>query len=208
MKVVKRIWAGTGTPERLLLGVAVFVVLLTVVLGAFALVKRPDDISNPDAAFKEGSLGQKVPTKTKEGEDRSIDWPRFGYDLARTKFLNAQKVRPPFRKLWKYDQDELIEFPPVIAGNRMYLIDNDGVFVTLNKDTGKVVWKKQLGALNASSPAFWRGMLLAVNLEPAQALGVRARDGKVMWKRPLPSRARTPSACAGSSVTASSIPCQ
>ncbi len=190
MKVVKRIWSGTSGAEKLLLGIAVAGLCLTVAFAGYALVKRPSDISNPDAAFKTGSLGKK-PEPEPESKDRSVDWPRFGYDLARTKFLNTPKVRPPYRKLWKYDQDQLIEFAPIIAGKRMYMIDNDAVFVTLNKDSGKVVWKKQLGSLNASSPVFWRGRLLAVTLEPGQALSVRASDGKVIWKRPLPSRAES-----------------
>jgi outer membrane protein assembly factor BamB len=198
--VIKRLWTGTSTAERLVLGAALLGVLMTCIFAAWALVKRPDDISNPDAAFtNEGNIGKKEEI-AKTGEDRTLDWPRFGYDLARTKFLNVPKVRPPYRKLWKYDQDELIEFAPVIAGERMYFIDNDGVFVTLNNDTGKVVWKKQLGALNASSPAFWRGMLLAVNLEPAQALGVRAKDGKVLWERSLPARAESSPLVVGSTM--------
>lgn len=197
--VVKRLWTRTSTAERVLLGAALLGILATLVFAAWALVKRPSDISNPDAAFNEGKLGQKEEL-AKTGEDRTVDWPRFGYDLARTKFLNVPKVRPPYRKLWKYKQEELIEFAPVIAGERMYLVDNDGVFVTLNNDTGKVVWKKRLGSLNASSPAFWRGMLLAVNLEPAQALGVRARDGKVLWERELPARAESSPLVVGSTM--------
>jgi outer membrane protein assembly factor BamB len=189
MKVVKRIWNGTSAAERLLLAIAVLGLLSTAAFAAWAFVKRPGDVSNPNADFREGQRLDKKPQT--EPEDRSVDWPRFGYDFERTKFLYTPRVRPPFRKLWKYEQDQLIEFAPVIAGNRMYMIDNDGVFITLNKDTGKVVWKKQLGKLNASSPAFWRGMLLAVNLEPRQAMGVRARDGKVLWKRDLPGRAES-----------------
>ncbi len=189
MKVVRRIWAGTSSTERLLLAVTLLSVAATCVVAAIALLKRPDDISNPNAAFKVGKL-ENDPTQ-KPGKDSSVNWPRFGYDQARTKFLGVQTVRPPFTKVWKYDQDELIEFPPIIVDDRMYMIDNDAVFVTLDKQTGKVIWKKQLGALNASSPAYWKGMLLAVTLDPAQALGVRASDGKVMWKRPLPSRAES-----------------
>jgi outer membrane protein assembly factor BamB len=200
VRIAKRLWTSTSAAERLLLAAALFGVLSTCAFAAWALVKRPSDISNPDATFKEGTLGKKEEVPEKKGEDRTLDWPRFGYDLARTKFLNVPKIRPPFRKLWKYDQDQLIEFAPIIAGNRMYLIDNDGVFVTLNRDTGKVVWKKQLGTLNASSPAFWRGMLLAVNLEPGQALGVRANDGKVMWEKELPSRAESSPAVVGSTM--------
>lgn len=187
MKRIAGIWRASNGAERLLLLVASGAVLATCAFAAVAFVKRPADISNPDATFSTGDLA----AKSKVREDRSTDWPRYGYDLQRTKFLNAQKVRPPFRKLWKYDQDQLIEFAPILVGQRMYMIDNDGVFISLNNDTGKVLWKKDRGSLNASSPAFWRGSLLAVNLEPPQALAVRAKDGKVLWKRNLPARAES-----------------
>jgi outer membrane protein assembly factor BamB len=187
MKRIAGIWRASDRAERLLLLLAAGGVVATCAFAAVAFVKRPADISNPDVAFRTGDLA----SKSKPREDRSVDWPRYGYDLQRTKFLNAQRVRPPFRKLWKYDQDQLIEFAPIIVGERMYMIDNDGIFIALDDDTGKVVWKKDLGNLNASSPAFWRGTLLAVNLEPPQALAVRAKDGKVLWKRDLPARAES-----------------
>jgi len=187
MKRIGGIWQALIGAERLLLLIAACTVFATGAMGAVAFVKRPADISNPDATFRTGDLA----AKSQPREDRSTDWPRYGYDLQRTKFLNAQKVRPPYRKLWKYDQDQLIEFAPIVVGERMYMIDNDGVFIALNNDTGKVLWKKDLGTLNASSPAFWKGRLLAVNLQPSQALAVRAKDGKVIWKRDLPSRAES-----------------
>lgn len=189
MKRVVGIWQRFTAGERLLAGFVLLVVAASCVLAAVALVKRPGDISNPDADF--GGGGKLAKESKPKPDDRSTDWPRYGFDTERTKFLNAQKVRPPFRKLWKYDQEELIEFAPIIAGERMYMIDNDARFIALNNDTGKVVWKKHLGKLNASSPVFWRGTLLAVNLVPGQALAVRARDGKVLWRKSLPSRAES-----------------
>ncbi|HKJ36466.1 MAG TPA: PQQ-binding-like beta-propeller repeat protein [Solirubrobacterales bacterium] len=199
MERIKITWEKLSGAERLLLGIVVGVVFATCILAAVALVKRPDDISNPDVTFEEASKPQPQP-ESKPADKRGVDWPRYGYDTDRTKFLNAQKVRPPFRKVWKYDQDQLIEFAPIVVGVRMYLIDNDGVFIALNNDTGKVIWKKRHGKLNASSPAFWKGMLLAVNLEPGQALGIRARDGKVMWSKDLPGRAESSPIVAGGTM--------
>ncbi len=188
MKRVGTGWAALTGGERLLMSAVVLSICVTLVLAAVGIAKRPADISNPDAAFD----GSEIATESKPvKKDRTVDWPRYGYDTERTKFLDAQRVRPPFRKLWKYDQDELIEFAPVLSGGRMYLIDNAGTFITLNNDTGKVVWKKRLGELNASSPAIWRDLLVAVNLNPPQALGIRSRDGKVMWNRDLPSRSES-----------------
>lgn len=188
MKRIGGIWGRLTGGERLLATLVAAGIAATSIAAAVALVKRPDDISNADARFeRSGNLAK----ESKPREDRSVDWPRYGFDEERTKFLNAQKVRPPFRKLWKYDQDELIEFAPIVVGERMYMIDNDARFIALNNDTGKVIWKKQLGKLNASSPVFWRGTLIAVNLVPGQALAVRARDGKVLWRKDLPGRAES-----------------
>ncbi len=190
MKRLRGIWASLTGGERVVL-VAVFAALsITCVFGALALVKRPEDVSNPEAKFKAGENKQAI-SSTNKPKDRRVDWPRYGYDTERTKFLNAQKIKPPFRKVWKYDQQELIEFAPIVNGNRLYFIDNDGVFVCLNADTGKVVWKKQYGSLNASSPAFADGALYAVTLSPGQALSIRASDGKLIWRKDLPSRAES-----------------
>lgn len=193
MKRLQRIWGRTTGSERFVGAVALAGVLSTCLFAAIGLSMRPADISNPDVGFE-------APTEEPEAEegettnkpdDRRIDWNIYGYDRERTKFLGATKIRPPFRKLWKYDQDELIEFAPVLAGKRMYFIDNDGVYVALNIDTGRVVWKKRLTKLNASSPALVKGVLYSVALNPGQALAVRARDGKVIWRKELPSRAES-----------------
>lgn len=187
MKKITGMWSAATGAERFV-AVAVTVAALGAIgFGAWALfVKRPGDVSNPDATFEAKQTKKKKPVK-----DRTVDWTRFGYDMARTKFLDAQQVRPPFAKQWRFQGDELIEFAPIIAANRLYFIDNDGLYVALDARNGKVVWKKRLASLNASSPALENGVLYSVSLEPAQVLAVRARDGKVLWRKSLPSRAES-----------------
>jgi outer membrane protein assembly factor BamB len=189
MDRISRIWRSLTAPERIVAAAAATVLVCTLVLAAVAFLKRPADINNPDAEFVRDEP-QRVDRGPAERRQR-LDWPRYGYDTQRTKFLDAQRIQPPFRKVWKYQQDQLIEFAPVIGGKRMYLIDNDGVFISLNADTGRVVWKKQLARLNASSPALVDGVLYAVSLQPGQAMAVRARDGKVLWRKDLPGRAES-----------------
>jgi outer membrane protein assembly factor BamB len=175
--------------QKIAIVAAIVLLLGGAAFAAYSVLKRDADISNPDATFEADNKKEIEEAKVPRG--RTVDWPRFGYDEQRTKFLNAQKVKPPFRKVWKYKQEELIEFAPIINGKRMYLIDNDGLFVALNKQTGKVIWKKRLASLNASSPAFANGTLYAVSLEPPQALAVNAATGKVLWRRDLPGRAES-----------------
>lgn len=188
MNRILTVWRNMTGAERAVAIAATLALSITVVAAPFALLKRPADVSNPDAAFarKEGAGKEKQPKPAK-----TVNWTRFGYDVGRSKFLDSPRVRPPFRKVWKWKGDELIEFPPIVVAGRLYFIDNDGLYVCLDAKTGKTVWKKRLASLNASSPAYSRGVLYSVSLSPGQALAVRARDGKVLWRKPLDGRAES-----------------
>ena len=131
MKRILTIWRDMTGAERAVLAAATLALAVTVVAAPFALLKRPDDVSNPDAAFarEEGAGKEKEPKPAK-----TVNWTRFGYDIGRSKFLDSPKVRPPFRKVWKYTGDELIEFPPIYVDDRLYFIDNDGVYVALERE--------------------------------------------------------------------------
>lgn len=190
MKRPLDIWRAMTGAERIVVATATLAMLATVAFAINGVFKREGDIYNPDAAFDAGK-GAGKSTKPPTPKDRTIDWPRFGYDVGRSKFLDAQSVKPPFRKVWKYTGDELIEFPPIVVDDRLYFIDNDGVYVALDAATGKVLWKERLTELNASSPAYEDGVLYSVALEPGQAIAVRARDGKVLWRKDLGVRAES-----------------
>ena len=56
---------------------------------------------------------------------------------------------------------------------------------------GKELWRRDIGSLNASSPAYSNHRLFAVNLSPPQIVAMRATDGKIVWQKPLPSRAES-----------------
>jgi len=190
MKRILSIWKSMTTAERIVVVAAALALAATAVAAPLALLKRPDDVSNPDAAFDRGA-GAGVKESKKPQKKATVTWPRFGYDVGRSKFLDAPVVHPPFRKVWKYKGGDLIEFPPIVVGKRLYLIDNSGFYVALDAETGKVIWKKQLASLNASSPAYYKGILYSVSLEPQQAIAVRASDGKTVWKKSLPARAES-----------------
>ena len=64
-------------------------------------------------------------------------------------------------------------------------MDKDGTFYALSTDKGKVQWKRKIGSLNASAPAYSDGRLFAVSLEPHQAVAL--------------ARTRTAARCCGAS---------
>lgn len=162
---------------------AVVVVIGGVVGIAYDRLKRPADIHNSQAAFQ--------PQKPKQEKRRTVNWPMYGYDRARTRYLPAKGIRPPFREAWRYTGKPLLEFPPTIAGGKLYFVNNSGYAVALDADTGKQLWKRRIGRLNASSPTYYKHRLYIVNLVPGHVVKLDAKTGRVIWKRSLPGRAES-----------------
>jgi outer membrane protein assembly factor BamB len=166
------------------LGVGAVVVLAGIVVG-YELLKRPPDVHNPDAAFKPQKPQKPKPKNT------TVNWPLFGLNPARTRYLPAKGIKPPFRKLWRYTERPLLEFPPIYVGGKLYAVNNSGYVFALDADTGKRLWERRIGRLNASSPAYYKHRLYIVNLVPGHIVKLNAKTGKIVWKRSLPGRAES-----------------
>lgn len=163
--------------------------LCFLIVVAIDLAGRPADITNSDVAFQEGGKKPNGKGGRAEAENR-VDWPLYGYNLARTKNLDVD-IGPPLRQTWSWDSKELIEFSPIVVDGKLYGMNNDALFFSLDGKTGKVLWKKDVGKLSASSPVHHKGILYATTLEPGQVFALRARDGKTIWSRPLPGRSES-----------------
>jgi outer membrane protein assembly factor BamB len=188
----KRFWKQR---RRLAIGLIVAAVLgLAGIAVAYELLKRPADVHNPDAIFRP----EKPPPEPKQAQ--FVNWPMFGLNPARTRYLPARGVHPPFRKLWRYTERPLLEFPPIFVNGTLYAVNNNGYAFAIDADTGKVLWERRVGRLNASSPAYSRNYLYIVNLEPGHLVKLDAKTGKEIWKRPLPGRAESSPLVLGHSV--------
>jgi outer membrane protein assembly factor BamB len=174
-----------------LLGVGVLVVAAGAV-AAYELLKRPGDVLNEDVPFR--TTEEKKPTV------KRTDWTRFGSDRARTRYLAAKGIKPPFKRVWKYGDRPLLEFPPIYAKGRLWAIDNNGYAFSLDARTGKVLWKRRIATKSAASPTYARGRVFVVTLEPGKALALNAKTGKTIWKRDLPGRAESSPIVIGRSV--------
>lgn len=150
---------------------------------AYQVLKRPPDVHNADVAFK--------PQKPPKPKARTVNWPLFGLNPARTRFLPAKDLRPPFRRLWRYKNRPLLEFPPIYVAGRLYFVDNNGTAYALDADDGRVLWERSVGRLNASSPAYYKHRLYIVNLVPGHIVKLDAKTGKTIWKHSLPGRAES-----------------
>ena len=165
------------------------------VLGAAALAgylyerNRTGSVYHPHARF----IPQPTPTLPKRGPAR-FAWPLYGYDKQHTRFFPAPpNVRPPFRRLWVHDEHSLLEFPPVIYDNRIFQLADDAVLTALEKRSGRVLWKRRLGTLSASSPAVTANTVYVTILSsghrhnPGRVIALDSANGAVRWWRALPA---------------------
>jgi outer membrane protein assembly factor BamB len=184
-------------------GVAVVAVLLLLAGGAaaFLVLHTPGNVSHPNLSFTAPTTTTAQappPPKQKPVADAFI-WPRYGYDAARTRlFPNSGKLDPPLHVGWSFQDYALLEFPPVIYKNALYLVDDDGSAKAIDKRSGHVIWEHKIGSLAAASPAVGarEGMvyvpLLSVNSNAGQTPGngrivaLSMKTGRVVWSRVIP----------------------
>ncbi|HEV7562149.1 MAG TPA: PQQ-binding-like beta-propeller repeat protein [Solirubrobacterales bacterium] len=178
-----------------LLGLAIAV---SAGIAGYELLKRPGDVHNEEAIRHFEPQQPKAPPKLKRA--KTVNWPIYGLDPGRTRYLPARGIAAPFRKLWRYTERPLLEFPPIFVGGTLYAVNNNATAFALDADTGKVLWEREIGRLNASSPAYSKHRLYIVNLEPGHIVKLDAKTGKVIWKRSLPGRAESSPLVLGRSV--------
>jgi outer membrane protein assembly factor BamB len=177
------IWRSWSPRRRFAVVAGAAVVAAAIAIAVYLALRRPEDVSNPGAAF----------SQHKQKTVKPVDWPLYGLNLERTRYLPAKDLNPPFRSsLWSFQAGKLLEFQPIVVKGRLYFLDKDALFYALSTDKGHVEWKRKIGSLSASSPAYADGRLFAVTLEPGQAVALDAkRKGKVLWRHPLPGRSES-----------------
>ena len=184
MSRVLDIWRNWDAWQR---AAAVSIALIAIgaaAYGAYLVLRRPGDVSHPHAKF--------VAKREKKPRAKAVNWPEYGLNDERTRYLPSKRVHPPYSRSWDFLSPSLLEFSPVYVRGRLYVINKDATFYDLNAHKrGKIIWKRDLGALSASSPAYHGGRVFAVTLTPGQVIAMRASDGKVLWRHELPGRSES-----------------
>ncbi|HMD55925.1 MAG TPA: PQQ-binding-like beta-propeller repeat protein [Solirubrobacteraceae bacterium] len=170
--------------------VAVVLLLAGAALAGYVYERnRTGNIYHPHARF----IPQAAPKLPPTGPDR-FAWPLYGYSVEHTRFYPAPAtVRPPFREEWVHNEHALLEFPPVIYGNSIFQLADDGVLSAINKRTGRTFWARQLGTLSAASPAVNAATVYATVLgtgsssKPGRVWALNFRNGHTRWYRDLSS---------------------
>ena len=179
------------TPRRVLVAVGVLVVLAGAA-AAFLVLRSPGNVSNPNVEFRP-SARPDAPARPAA----QFQWPWYGYDAARTRlFASGDRLNPPFQVGWRFQDYALLEFPPVLAGHRLYLIDDNGSAKAIDARTGRKLWETRVGSLAAASPAVDPSLglvffpVLAVHGHTPGAgrfLALAMSSGRVVWSRPIPA---------------------
>ncbi len=156
------------------------VLIAAVALVGYLLLKRPADVSR----------GNEEPFSASEPKEtfKLVNWPLYGYDLRRTRYLPTGGAKPPFQVKWRYDSGALMEYSPIVVDNVIYGINNRGEVFALRVSNGKPIWKRRVASVNASAPTYSHGRIYVSNLTPGQVVALKARNGHVVWRHPLPGR--------------------
>jgi outer membrane protein assembly factor BamB len=130
-------------------------------------------------------------------EPVGVIWPMYGYDAARLRAPLGFKVHPPFRRapVWTFRAHALLEFPPVIAYSRIYIVNNSGTAFALHQQSGKVLWKYRTHRCSAASPAVGNHLVFVslLNKPPCNAshgvdgkvIAFDAETGRIRWQRTI-----------------------
>src|SRR5215211_2319283 len=195
--------------RRIVVGVLIALLALVSAAGAFVVTRQPGDVSNPDVEFRdqpddasqEEEVEPDAPGRKRTAAVDRFIWAHYGFTRDRRRYLPQKTpIHPPFNELWQYTGNVLLEFPPVIGGKRLYLLNDNARLMSIQKHTGDVLWSRKLGALAAASPAYADEMVYVVVLQQAKAgRGARVgrvaaldgRTGKVTWSRALASRSES-----------------
>ena len=189
-----------GSRRWLRCGIVAVAVLLVLAGGAvaFVLAHSPHNVSHPNVEFTDPRPRRR--RRRPKQEAAAVDtfsWPRYGFDAARTRvFTPANAPEPPLRVGWRFQDFALLEFPPVIYQNRLYLIDDNGSAKALDKRTGHKLWETKVGTLAAASPALgikqglmYLPVLSAHGKSPGDGRfeALSMKTGRIVWSKVIPA---------------------
>ncbi len=183
-------------------GLVAGAILLLALGGAVALVllHAPGNVSHPNVEFTTPTstttpTTAKAPPRRAKAVVDTFEWPRYGYDAARTRLFPA-KLGPPLRVGWRFQDYALLEFPPVIYGHTLYLTDDDASAKAIDARTGRKLWETKVGVLAAASPALGvpQGLVFVPVLSIAghapgdgRIVALSMKTGRVVWSRAIPA---------------------
>ncbi len=163
--------------RRALLALAALIVILIGAVAAFVVYRQHQGRNVHGSSTVEFVTTEPAAPVAKE---EGVLWPMFGYTEQRDRYAPGLVARPPFRAIWRYRAQSLLEFPPAIAYGRLYIVSNAGVTIAVNTRTGKKAWKHPVGRCSAASPAVHEHVVFAAFLNRPPCNAKKVLDGEVI----------------------------
>jgi outer membrane protein assembly factor BamB len=122
-----------------------------------------------------------------------VAWATYGYDDARSRNVSLP-MRPPFRRIWTFHGRALLEFPPAVAYDRVFIPTFDGRLYALASSTGRVMWSRRAERCGWASPAVVAHVVYVTFVGSAECRHPRpggeldafaTANGKLRWRREL-----------------------
>jgi outer membrane protein assembly factor BamB len=153
---------------------------------AFVLLHSPGNVSHPNVDFTTPKV-VKLPPRPQPVDNFS--WLFYGGDLGRTRY-QPRGIGTRLHVGWRFQDYVLLEFPPVMYGTTLYLIDNYGSAKAIDAKAGHKLWETRAGTLAAASPALDVKdqlvfvPLLSINSRTpgnGRLAALSMKTGKVVW---------------------------
>ena len=179
---------------------ALLVVLTLLVLGgAGAAVAWYLHVKHASRDVRGSSTVEFVTTNVKPPPppEPGIAWPTYGHDAARLRFGNGIALAPPFKRVWTFRAQSLVEFPPTVGYGRLFFANNAGILFAIGAKNGKRAWKVDAGRCVAASPALDRHVVYQAylnappcNRTPSASLtgevaAYTVGTGRRIWRRTI-----------------------
>jgi outer membrane protein assembly factor BamB len=191
-----------SVPRRWLWRGLVAAVVVLVIAGgavAFVLAHAPGNVSHPDLEFTTPTTSTApAPKPHAKKQVNNFQWPLYGLNGGRTRFFAAPaNLAPPVHVGWKFTDGALLEFPPVIYHETMFVLDDDCAARAINLKNGHVRWFHKIGTLCAASPATAPqagkdGLVVMPVLSTAghspgngRFVALSMKNGHMAWSRPV-----------------------
>ena len=114
----------------------------------------------------------------------TAQWPFFGRVPERTHYI-ADAPDPPFRFAWVFFAHQLIEFPPALTPDGLFLANKVGGVYGLDTSDGHLLWRRDLGR-DVTGPASADGLVYVAQFG-GDFTALDAKDGKERWTFHAPS---------------------
>ena len=136
---------------------------------------------NSSSIYSNSQLG----TESKNNNN----WITVNHDIYGTRSSNQTIIKKDnvaaLKVKWRLINDEAIQDPPIIVGDRGYVQDYSCTIIAFDTGTGKILWKVHAGSGPTMGLTFSNGLLFSATGYNSTVVAIDATNGKVIWQSPV-----------------------